>query len=157
MAAARHRVAGVLRAAVAVAAGIGGVAARTRRGHAAIDRALVAIVAVDGRPDLAGPGVAGLGAVAGVAVVAVGVVHAGRSGDAEAPGVDAPAVEAGIVGLLTVIYGVDQTNAVAITLVDRAISVMSIWITGGLIYALSRKTKATVIRRSADGAPAPGG
>ena len=64
-------------------------------------------------------------------------------------------VELGIVGILTVIYGVDQTNAVAITLVDRTISVFSIWVTGGLIYALSRKTKANVTRRPADtGTPA---
>lgn len=66
-------------------------------------------------------------------------------------------VELGIVGILTVIYGVDQTNAVAITLVDRAISVFSIWFSGGLIYALSRKTKANVARRSADTATVPGG
>jgi uncharacterized protein (TIRG00374 family) len=66
-------------------------------------------------------------------------------------------VEAGIVGILTIIYGVDQTNAVAITLVDRAISVFSIWFTGGLIYALSRKTKANVARRSADTATVSGG
>jgi hypothetical protein len=66
-------------------------------------------------------------------------------------------VELGIVGILTVIYGVDQTNAVAITLVDRAISVFSIWFTGGLIYALSRKTKANVTRRPADRASAAGG
>ncbi len=66
-------------------------------------------------------------------------------------------VELGVVGILTVIYGVDQTNAVAITLVDRAISVFSIWITGGLIYALSAKTKATATRRSADAAPESGG
>jgi len=66
-------------------------------------------------------------------------------------------VELGVVGILTVIYGVDQTNAVAITLVDRAISVFSIWFTGGLIYSLSRKTKANVARRSADTATVPGG
>lgn len=64
-------------------------------------------------------------------------------------------VELGVVGILTVIYGVDQTNAVAITLVDRAISVFSIWITGGIVYALSRKTKASATRRSAEIARSP--
>lgn len=65
-------------------------------------------------------------------------------------------VEVGIVGILTVIYGVDQTNAVAITLVDRAISVFSIWFTGGLVYAVSRKTKTNITRRSAGMGAAPG-
>ena len=35
-------------------------------------------------------------------------------------------VEGGIVGLLTIVYGVRETDALAITLVDRAISVLSI-------------------------------
>ncbi|MEP7158730.1 MAG: lysylphosphatidylglycerol synthase transmembrane domain-containing protein [Chloroflexota bacterium] len=65
-------------------------------------------------------------------------------------------VELGVVGILTVIYGVDQTNAVAITLVDRAISVFSIWIAGGIAYALSAKTKSRTTRRSAEIGPAPG-
>jgi uncharacterized protein (TIRG00374 family) len=65
-------------------------------------------------------------------------------------------VELGVIGILTLIYPFTQTEAAAITLVDRAISVMSIWVTGGLIYALSRKTKANVTRRSADVSAAPG-
>jgi glycosyltransferase 2 family protein len=59
-------------------------------------------------------------------------------------------VELGVVGILTVIYGVGTTDATAITLVDRAISVFSIWITGGIVYALSRKTKGGAARRSAE-------
>jgi glycosyltransferase 2 family protein len=57
-------------------------------------------------------------------------------------------VEAGVVGILTIIYGVEQNNAVTIALVDRAISVLSIIVLGGLAYILSSKTKGT-------NAPAP--
>ncbi len=58
-------------------------------------------------------------------------------------------VELGVVGILTVIYGVDATNATAITLVDRAISVFSIWIFGSIAYILSPMTRTGVARRSA--------
>ena len=51
-------------------------------------------------------------------------------------------VELGVLGILTVIYGIDQTDAAAIILVDRAISVFSIWIFGSIAYVLSDKTKA---------------
>jgi glycosyltransferase 2 family protein len=50
-------------------------------------------------------------------------------------------VEAGIVGLLTVIYQADPTQAAAIALVDRAISVLSVVILGFVAYLLSPKTK----------------
>ncbi len=50
-------------------------------------------------------------------------------------------VEVGVVGILTVIYGVDPTDATAITLVDRAISVLSIIAFGSLAYLFSGKTK----------------
>ncbi|CAN5582377.1 lysylphosphatidylglycerol synthase transmembrane domain-containing protein [soil metagenome] len=50
-------------------------------------------------------------------------------------------VEAGIVGLLTVIYHVTPTEAAAIALVDRAISVLSVIALGFLAYILSPKTK----------------
>jgi hypothetical protein len=50
-------------------------------------------------------------------------------------------VEAGIVGLLTVIYKADPTEAAAIALVDRAISVLSVVILGFIAYLLSPKTK----------------
>jgi glycosyltransferase 2 family protein len=50
-------------------------------------------------------------------------------------------VEAGVVGILTIIYGVDPTHAAAITIVDRAISVLSIIVLGGIAYLVSPKTK----------------
>ena len=50
-------------------------------------------------------------------------------------------VEAGIVGILTGIYGVPVTEATAIALVDRAISVLSIIILGSILYVFSSKTK----------------
>src|SRR6188508_1057560 len=51
-------------------------------------------------------------------------------------------VELGVLGIFTVIYGINQTDAAAIILVDRTISVFSIWIFGGIVYVLSDKTKA---------------
>lgn len=65
-------------------------------------------------------------------------------------------VELGVVGILTVIYGVDATNATAITLVDRAISVFSIWIFGSLAYLLSPMTRSGAARRTAGPDAAPG-
>lgn len=50
-------------------------------------------------------------------------------------------VESGVVGLLTIVYGVPQTDALAITLVDRAISVLSIIILGSIAYAISGKRR----------------
>jgi len=50
-------------------------------------------------------------------------------------------VEGGVVGLLTIVYGVSQTDALAITLVDRAISVLSIIILGSIVYAVSPKRR----------------
>lgn len=50
-------------------------------------------------------------------------------------------VEAGIVGLLTVVYGASANEAAAIALVDRAISVLSVIILGFFAYLLSPKTK----------------
>jgi uncharacterized protein (TIRG00374 family) len=50
-------------------------------------------------------------------------------------------VEGGIVGLLTIVYGVSQTDALAITLVDRAISVLTIIILGSVFYAVSGKRR----------------
>ena len=63
-------------------------------------------------------------------------------------------VEAGVVGILTIVYGVDPTNAFAITIVDRAISVLSIIVLGGIAYVLSSKTKVGP-RSSAKGDSAP--
>lgn len=50
-------------------------------------------------------------------------------------------VEGGVIAILTVIYRVDITNATAIALVDRAISVLSVIILGGIAYVISNKTK----------------
>ena len=65
-------------------------------------------------------------------------------------------VEAGIVGLLTVIYRVDPTEAAAIALVDRAISVLSVIVLGFLAYLLSPKTKGDPERAAAGRAPDAG-
>ena len=51
------------------------------------------------------------------------------------------AVEGAVVVILTTFYGATTTEAVAITLVDRAISVLSIIVFGGIVYILSDKTK----------------
>jgi uncharacterized protein (TIRG00374 family) len=50
-------------------------------------------------------------------------------------------VEGGIVGILTTIYGIAPTEALAITLVDRAISVLSIILLGSIVYAISPKRR----------------
>jgi len=50
-------------------------------------------------------------------------------------------VESGVVGLLTLVYGIPQTEALAITLVDRAVSVLSIIILGSIAYAISPKRR----------------
>lgn len=46
-----------------------------------------------------------------------------------------------MVFVLTTVYDVPQTEAVAITLVDRAISVLSVIVVGGIAYAFSSKTR----------------
>jgi glycosyltransferase 2 family protein len=63
-------------------------------------------------------------------------------------------VELGVVGILTLIYGVPESDAVAITVVDRAISVLSIIVLGGIAYLVSSKTKGGRERREADIQPA---
>jgi uncharacterized protein (TIRG00374 family) len=50
-------------------------------------------------------------------------------------------VEFGVVGLLTAVYGVSNSDALAITLVDRAISVLSIIVLGSIAYAISPKRR----------------
>jgi glycosyltransferase 2 family protein len=62
-------------------------------------------------------------------------------------------VELGVVGILTIIYGVPIADAAAITVVDRAISVLSIIVLGSVAYLLSRKTKGGIERREADVLP----
>jgi uncharacterized protein (TIRG00374 family) len=59
-------------------------------------------------------------------------------------------VEAGIVGLLTVVYQADPTEAAAIALVDRAISVLSVIVLGFIAYLLSPKTKGHGPNQEAD-------
>ena len=54
-------------------------------------------------------------------------------------------VEAGIVGVLTLVYNVPQTEALTIVLVDRAISVLSIIALGGVTYAVSPMRRGTGI------------
>jgi glycosyltransferase 2 family protein len=51
------------------------------------------------------------------------------------------AVEGVVVFILTTLYGATATQAVAITLVDRTISVLSVILFGGIAYLLSDKTK----------------
>ena len=50
-------------------------------------------------------------------------------------------VETGVVGLLTILYGVPQTEALAIVLVDRSISVLSIIAFGSIAYAVSPRRR----------------
>jgi uncharacterized protein (TIRG00374 family) len=50
-------------------------------------------------------------------------------------------VEGAVVGLLTFVYGISQTEALAIVLVDRAISVLSVIIFGSIAYAVSAKRR----------------
>ena len=62
-------------------------------------------------------------------------------------------VEAGMVGVLSLVYGFTPTEAGAITLVDRAISVFSIIVLGSIAYAVSPKRRGAGLRavRVADG------
>jgi len=56
-------------------------------------------------------------------------------------------VETGVVAVLTIAYGISQTEALAITLVDRAISVLSIIVLGSIAYAVSPKRGGAGLRR----------
>jgi hypothetical protein len=58
-------------------------------------------------------------------------------------------VESGVVGLLTIVYGVSPNDALAITLVDRAISVLSIIILGSIAYAVSPKRRGLGVSSAA--------
>jgi hypothetical protein len=51
--------------------------------------------------------------------------------------------------VLTLVYGVPQTEALAIVLVDRAISVLSIIIFGGIAYWLSPLRRGVGITEAA--------
>ncbi len=50
-------------------------------------------------------------------------------------------VEAGVVGVLTVAYGVPLPEATAIALLDRVISVFSVIVVGSIAYLLSKKPR----------------
>jgi hypothetical protein len=50
-------------------------------------------------------------------------------------------VEGGVVGILTTVYAIPLNEALAITLVDRAISVLSIIALGSIAYAISPKRR----------------
>ena len=50
-------------------------------------------------------------------------------------------VEAGIVGVLTLVYGVPLPEATAIALLDRVISVFSVIVFGSILYVLSPKPR----------------
>ncbi len=63
-------------------------------------------------------------------------------------------VEAGVVGVLTVVYGVPITDATALALVDRSISVLSVIVLGSIAYLVSPKTKGLRAQSDADTAPA---
>jgi hypothetical protein len=65
-------------------------------------------------------------------------------------------VEAGIVGILTLAYQVEQTTALSIALVDRSISVLSIIILGSIAYVISPKTKGGARLAEAPSEPSAG-
>lgn len=54
-------------------------------------------------------------------------------------------VEAGIVGVLTLVYNVPPSEALTIVVIDRAISVLSVVILGGIAYAFSPMRRGTGI------------
>jgi len=64
-------------------------------------------------------------------------------------------VEGGVVYILTSLYGATTTEAVAIVLVDRAISVLSIIVFGGIAYIVSPKTRGQLRPKSESQAQAP--
>jgi glycosyltransferase 2 family protein len=64
------------------------------------------------------------------------------------------AVEGALFAVLTVAYGIPPTEAIAITLVDRAISYFSIIVFGSIAYAVSGKRRGGLRLGSAVDAPA---
>ena len=63
-------------------------------------------------------------------------------------------VEAGIVGILTIVYGVPLAEATAIALLDRVISVFSVIVFGAILYVISGKPRGEGLARPSE-APAP--
>ena len=66
-------------------------------------------------------------------------------------------VETGVVGILRLAYGVPASAALAITLVDRTISVLSIIVLGSIAYVLSplRRGAGLHVREVTTAAPVP--
>jgi uncharacterized protein (TIRG00374 family) len=62
-------------------------------------------------------------------------------------------VEVGIAGLLTVLYNVPPTEAAAIILVDRAISVLSIIVLGSIAYVISPMRRGRAVPETAGATP----
>lgn len=50
-------------------------------------------------------------------------------------------VEGAVIGLLTAVYGAPSSEALAITVLDRAISVLSVILIGSIVYVVSPKTR----------------
>lgn len=63
-------------------------------------------------------------------------------------------VETGVVGILTAVYGLAGYTAVAITLVDRTISVLSIIVLGSVAYVLSPLRRGSGLREAHEVPPA---
>jgi uncharacterized protein (TIRG00374 family) len=63
-------------------------------------------------------------------------------------------VEAGIVGILTIVYGVPLPEATAIALLDRVISVFSVIVFGSILYVFSGKPRGEGLRNVHEHAPA---
>ena len=67
-------------------------------------------------------------------------------------------VEGAVVGLLTIVYNVPQTEALAIVLVDRAISVLSVILFGSIAYVFSPKRRGEGLEPHSEGVePQPAG
>ena len=65
-------------------------------------------------------------------------------------------VEAGIVGILTLVYGVPLPEATAIALLDRVISVFSVIVFGSILYLFSGKPRGDGLEPVKGVAPVPG-
>ena len=60
-------------------------------------------------------------------------------------------VEGAVVGLLTLVYGVPQAEALAIVVVDRTISVLTIIVLGSIVYGVSGKRRGAGLSAPARG------
>jgi uncharacterized protein (TIRG00374 family) len=65
-------------------------------------------------------------------------------------------VELGIVGVLTRFYNVPTTEATAILILDRMISVLSVIVFGGIAWVFSSKTKTRVVEATSPSVDAAG-